>query len=589
MHLSEEIKEKLKNGEPIRALVYARVSTDNDGQKDSCENQVALAMSYINKNPNITLVHEPLIDDGISGTDETKRPEYITMKEIINSSSIDLLIVKQFNRLNRNEANAFMLIDLLEEHNATVLTLLDYKIHDLQDPAERMFLAINFSMDASYSTNVREGQLKYQQQKCERKELDSRNISYGYDWHTEDKSITINEEQAEIIRWVFEEYVYRTGTPASIQKLLKQKGQNLCSRSVSNIIADERYIGNFYINKRTTTGVRQNKKRIKLRKEQWVLVESPDLQIVDRDLFDMAQRVHHTRITFYEKPDNTTTQAHFQGTHLFAGKIFCPICGKPYHFGYADRKKTRPIYTIKSHSECSNSIHRIDEADMTEITRTALKQIIDQQSEVLHSLEYVLIDCVEASQDSGDEIERLKKQKKSRENKIEELIDTLAEGGLTDASKERIKTKINMITDEIDDLTVNIKNKESNKLSFSYVTDKVAEIKSAIAELCNFTTIDRDRIQNYIERIELPPSGDIDMVLKSGQVITIKQQKTMDFSDRDNVSKMGNQDVPYSHLDYTYNKVFLTSFTFIKSTSSKRNPNLKTPVTINCYLRSEEG
>lgn len=182
---------------------------------------------------------------------------------------------------------------------------------------------------------------------------------------------------------------------------------------------------------------------------------------------------------------------------------------------------------------------------MEEITRMALKQIVDQQSEVLASLEAILIDCVKASQNSGEEIDRLKKQKASREKQIDNLIDTLTEGGLTEAAKERIKTKINTITDEINNLSVIIKDKESNKLSFSYVTDKVAEIKSAIAELRNFTTIDRDRIQNYIERIELPASGDIDMVLKSGQVITIKQQKTSDFSDGDNVGKKGIQDVLY--------------------------------------------
>lgn len=542
MHLSEEIKEKLKNGEPIRALIYARVSTENEGQKDSCENQVALAMSYINQHPNITLVHDPLIDDGISGTDETKRPEYITMKKLIKSNSIDLLITKQFNRLNRNEANSFMLIDLLEEHNATVLTLLDYKIHDLQDPAERMFLAINFSMDASYSTNVREGQLKYQQQKCERKELDSRNISYGYDWHKENKSITINEEQAAIVRWIFEEYVYRNGTPASIQKMLKQKGQNICSRSVSNIIADERYIGNFYINKRTTTGVRQNKKRIELPKEQWVLVERPDLQIVDTDLFEMAQRIHQTRITIYEKPDKATTQARFQGTHLYAGKIFCPVCGKPYHFGYADRKKTVPIYRIKSHSDCPNPIRSIYEHDLEEITKKALKQTIDQQEEVCITLEKILTEIVEASQNNGDEIDRLKKQRASREKQLDNLIDQLSEGGLTEAAKNRIKAKINNITEETDRLAETIKGKENSKLDDSYVTEKLASIRAAIADLRNFTSIDRERILNYIERIDMQPNGDIEILLKSGQIIVAKTDNNSDFSDGNSVGKMGIQD-----------------------------------------------
>ena len=86
----------------------------------------------------------------------------------------------------------------------------------------------------------------------------------------------------------------------------------------------------------------------------------------------------------------------------------------------------------------------------------------------------------------------------------------------------------------------------SNKLNFSYVTDKIAKIKSAITELHNFTSIDRGRILNYIERIELPPSGDIDITLKSGLKTTIKHNKLSDFSDGDNVVKSEIQDVLYS-------------------------------------------
>ena len=54
--------------------------------------------------------------------------------------------------------------------------------------------------------------------------------------------------------------------------------------------------------------------------------------------------------------------------------------------------------------------------------------------------------------------------------------------GLTDAAKEKVKSKLNTITEEINNLTTIIEDKESNKLSFSYVDDKIAEIKKAIAE-----------------------------------------------------------------------------------------------------------
>ena len=548
MSYAEDLKQKLQTDstDPVRAVIYARVSTDNEGQKESCTNQVALAENYIFNHPNIHLV-ATYIDDGISGKNDFTRPQYNAMLQQLSEDGFDLIITKALSRLNRDELNSLMLNRLLLEHDATVLTLEDGQLHDFEDMNAGLLHSIKYAMDAQFVKQQSINGRKTQELRCEKKELSAKDCSYGYDWNRDDKTITINEEQAEVVRRIFEDYVYRNATPASIQRALNAEGINICNRTVSNIIKDERYIGNFYINKRTTKlGTGQTKsKRINLPKDQWVLCERPDLQIVDTDLFDMAQRIHQTRVTIYEKPDKKTTQARFQGIHKYAGKIFCPICGKPYQFGYADRKKTVPVYRIKSHSECTNPIRSIYEHDLEEITRRALKQTIDQQEEVCISLEQILTEIVEASQSNGDEIDKMKKQRASRENQLDNLIDRLSEGGLTEAAKNRIKTKINNITEETERLTEAIQDKENNKLDDSYVSEKLAKIRAAIADLRNFTSIDRDRILNYIERIDMPPNGDIEILLKSGQVIIANVDNNSDFPDGDSVGKKGIQDVPY--------------------------------------------
>ena len=548
MSYAEDIRQQLNNDNsaPIFAVIYARVSTDNEGQKESCSNQVDLAKTYVANHSNIQVVGT-YVDDGISGKNDFTRPQYNAMLQQISEGNVDLIITKALSRLNRDQYNSLSLSNLLVDKNTTVLTLEDNQVHDFEDMGSELLHSISFAIDAQYVKRQSINGKKTHELRCQRKELSAKDCSYGYDWHTDTKTITVNNKEAEVIQRVFEDYVYRNGTPASIQSALKREGINKSSRTISNMIQNERYIGKFYINKRTSKlGTGQSKsKRIQLPKEQWVLVERPDLQIVDTELFEMAQRIHETRITVYEKPDKKTTQARFQGTHKYAGKIFCPDCGKPYHFGYSDRAKTKPIYAIKSHSECSNPVNRITETDLEEITRQALKKTIDQQNEVCQTLEAVLTECVEASQNNGNELSKLKQQKTARENQIDSLIDTLSEGGLTESAKERIKSKINTITDEIDNLTEAIKDKESSKLSVSYVSEKIAEIKSAIAELRNFTEIDRDRILNYIERIELPANGDVNMLLKSGQVITIIATDNSDFSEGDSVVKNGNQDAQY--------------------------------------------
>lgn len=552
MSYAEDLRQKLNNdnSEPISAVIYARVSTDNDGQKDSCSNQVALAEKYVANHPNIQIAGI-FIDDGISGKNDFTRPQYNAMLQQISEGKVDLVITKALSRLNRDQLNSLMLRSLLVEQNATVLTLEDNQVHDFEDMGSELLHSISFAIDAQYVKRQSINGKKTQELRCERKELSAKDCqSYGYTWHKDTKTITVNPEEAEVVRRIFEEYVYRNGTPASIERTLKAEGIKMCSRSVSNLIKDERYIGNFHINKLTSKlGTGQTKsKRIKLPENQWVLVERPDLQIVDTDLFMMAQRIHQTRSAVYDKPDNKTTQARFQGIHKYAGKIFCPDCGKPYHFGYADRAKTKPIYVIKSHSECTNPVNKISEPDLEEITRQALKRTIDQQNEVCQSLETVLTECVQASQNNGDEVAKLKRQIKTKTNQRDNLIDRISKGSFNESAEDCIDAKINAISEEIDKLTKILKDKESNKLSASYVSDKIAEIKSAIAELRNFTEIDRDRILNYIERIELPANGDVNMLLKSGQVITIVATENSDFSKGDSVVKNGKQDVRYSSL-----------------------------------------
>ena len=549
MSYAEELRTKIYGDickeNSVNAAIYARVSTNNLGQRESCDNQVAYAMDYISQHPNIQL-RKVFIDDGISGKNDDNRPQYQQMLQMIRDGEIQVVIIKDYSRSNRSN-NSFELEDVLVENDATFINLANGRIDDLEDPDAALARHIQYLVDAKFVKDQSKKARITHELRCKNKILSAKDCSYGYDWHKEDKTITINKDQADIIRRIFEDYVYRNATPASIHKALQDEGINICGRTVSNIISDERYIGNFYINKRTTklgTG-RTKSKRIKLPKEEWVLCERPDLQIVDDDLFEMAQRIHRARINIYEKPDKKATQARFQGTHKYAGKIFCPVCGKPYHFAWADRKKTIPMYALKSHSDCPNPIRRIFEKDLEEITRKALKQTIDQQEEVCISLEQVLTGIVEASQNRGDEIDRLKKQRASREKQLNNLIDQLSEGGLTEAAKSRIKTKINNITEETDRLTETINDKENNKLDNTYVTEKLASIRAAIADLRNFTSIDRDRILNYIERIDMPPNGDIEILLKSGQVIVAKQQNDSDFSDGDSVGKKEIQDVRY--------------------------------------------
>ncbi len=543
MNTAEALREKINNNHvgQVKAVIYARVSTDNESQKDSCANQVELAQNFVKGHPSIKLTGI-FIDDGISGKNDFTRPEYNAMLQEIVSGNVDLVITKSLSRLNRDELNSLHLKNLLRKHEATVLTLEDGQIHDFEDINSGLLHSISFAVDAQYVQRQSLIGKKTHELRCQRKELTAKDRSYGYDWIRESKTMVINEAEAEIVQEIFEEYVYKNETPSSIERTLKTKGITISGRSISNIIKDERYIGKFYINKKgSRLGTGDTKtKRYNLPRDEWILVSRPDLQIIDIDLFEMAQRVHATRVMVSKAPDAEVLQARFRGTHKYASKVFCSCCGKPYHFGYADRNNTIPVYRINSHPDCPNPNRRIYEEDLDNITRMALVKVISEKNEVCDNLATILEEIVAATKDNGNEIERLQKRKLSKEKSFDKLSEAIYDDRLTDKAKERLIEKINLISEEIEKITVEIEEKENSKLDETYVSDKIKTIRDSIDELKNFTVMDRARILNYIDRIEIDEAGDVTLMLCSGE------KKLICKSDNPDFLKPGRQDALYS-------------------------------------------
>jgi site-specific DNA recombinase len=89
----------------------------------------------------------------------------------------------------------------------------DGSIHDFEDMNSGLLHSIKYAMDAQFVKQQSINGRKTQELRCEKKELSAKDCSYGYDWHREDKTITINERPGRSCPQIFEDYVYRNGTP----------------------------------------------------------------------------------------------------------------------------------------------------------------------------------------------------------------------------------------------------------------------------------------------------------------------------------------------------------------------------------------
>lgn len=101
------------------------------------------------------------------------------------------------------------------------------------------------------SANVKKG-LKM---KMQRGELVGFQGCLGYDYHPEDKSITINEEEAEIVRYIFRRYIEGAGGSVISQELehlgykTKRGSTRWAETTVIGIIKNEKYKGDILMGK----------------------------------------------------------------------------------------------------------------------------------------------------------------------------------------------------------------------------------------------------------------------------------------------------------------------------------------------------
>ena len=85
----------------LRVAAYCRVSTEQEEQQNSYNVQIAYYTDLINRKKEWTLAGI-FADEGISGTQAKKRPEFLKMIRMCKKQKIDLVITKSISRFARN-------------------------------------------------------------------------------------------------------------------------------------------------------------------------------------------------------------------------------------------------------------------------------------------------------------------------------------------------------------------------------------------------------------------------------------------------------------------------------------------------------
>lgn len=202
------IRARGKTIERMRVAAYCRVSTDSADQLNSYKSQVAYYTDLIKKKKEWVLA-DIYADEAITGTQVTKREDFQRMINDCMNGDIDMVITKSISRFARNTLDTLKYVRMLKEKNIAVY-FEDEKINTLTMDGELLLVVLSSVAQQeveNISANVKKG-LKM---KMQRGEMVGFQGCLGYDYHPDTKTITVNEEEAEIVRYIFNRYIEGAG------------------------------------------------------------------------------------------------------------------------------------------------------------------------------------------------------------------------------------------------------------------------------------------------------------------------------------------------------------------------------------------
>ena len=298
----------------LRVAYYARVSTHEEGQISSLENQKNHYENMINQNKNWTLC-KGYIDEGISGVLAGKRENFQKMISDAKNGLFDLIITKEISRFSRNTLESISYTRTLLKYNVGVYFEND-GISTLSSDGE-LRLTI---MSAIYQDEVRRisERVKFGLSEAlkNQKVLGTNTIGYV----KKDGVLLLDEEGAKVVKEIFHLYVDKKigirqiSLDLASQGYFNTNGNPYSFSSIRNILTNPKYKG-YYCGRKYENVDIFDRKKVKLEKEKWILKKDENIpKIIDEDMWDRANKLLSER-----RGDKNS----FSTKYAFSGKIYC--------------------------------------------------------------------------------------------------------------------------------------------------------------------------------------------------------------------------------------------------------------------------
>ena len=493
----------------MNIAAYCRVSTEKEDQLNSLETQKEFFMEYTKRTgDNLIRLYA---DEGISGTKIKNRKEFQRMLADAEKGLFDMVVVKDISRFARNTVDLLQSVRKLKALGIeTQFLTANMTCMGNSEFVLTIFGALAQEESANTSKRIKFGK------KMNAEKGRVPNIVYGYDKTIGDYfNLSINEEEAKVIRQMFTWYTEEGYGGAKIANMLNdrgiktKRGNNWSQNSICRILTNEIYTGKIINGKEEIadflTGQRKGKDE-----SEWMVTVRPELRIIDDETFDKAQGILKGRHASFN-----LTHERQSNKHLFSTLIKCKDCGWSFRRSVRQYKNTYVRWVCSGHNgrgadSCPNAI-TVDEEELIQVLQEYFQEVLSKKKRVI---EHVTKEFqrVYKAKDENVEYEKelnaeLNKLRKSREKYMDMYTDDLI-------SREELNERIGGMRKEIERL-------ESELKMVSYHLTKGEQLEAILnstfkqmEDITDVHEMNNTQLKRLIQKIEVDKDGNVDIYLR---------------------------------------------------------------------------
>lgn len=476
----------------LKVASYGRVSTDKDDQLNSLDNQINYFKDMIGGVKNWTHICS-YSDEGISGTQVFKREEFLHMIEDAKLGKIDLILTKEVSRFARNTIDSIKYTQLLLSYGVIVFFISDNINTIYPDSEFRLTLMASMAQDEVRKLSER---VKFGIKRSIKDGRVGGGGIYGYD--KLNCKLTINEEEAEVVKKIFNLYATgeygfkKIGEMLASEGHFTRKGKVFSDITLRKMILNPRYKGYYTANLSEVQDYKTHKK-IKKPKSDWIVYKDTSGAvpgIVTEELWNKANNIHNERYNRWNK--NVLNKEFYLTNRNYTSKIYCKEHNTTFIRCANGKRKENPVWQCNEYLRhgikgCATPI--LYEKHLNEIFATVLEKFIDNKDEIINNIVNDYKKLIKESNGMMN-IETLKDKLSVQETYKERLFDMFLKKLIND---EEFKEKNDKINNEI----LNLK-KEITKLEYTLESDVYYEsIINKIRNIINPQMDIRNNIGEY--------------------------------------------------------------------------------------------